>query len=69
VTSPGVGLFRKSEPPLEIGASVKKGQVLGAVEALRVPSEVRSPRDGMLRAILAEDGQGVEFGQALFEIE
>lgn len=68
ITSSAVGVFYAS---CEVGAPVKKNQVLGRVEALKIPHEVRAHSAGHVVAILVEDGQGVEYGQELiaFEIE
>lgn len=68
VASPVVGVFRACEPAIETGAIVKIGQVLGFVESLKVPSEVRAPVAGKVENVGCEPGQGVEYGQALFEI-
>ena len=68
VASPVVGIFQPAKPPVEVGASVKTGQIVGYVESMRVPNEVRAPSAGVLSALLCLPGQGVEYGQLLFEI-
>lgn len=68
VTSPTVGIFRYSEEGLTVGQQIKELQVVGAVESLRVPNEVRSASAGIIETVLVENGQGVEFAQPLLEI-
>ena len=74
VKSPFVGTFYRSASPgsdafTEVGSRVKKGQTLCIVEAMKLMNEIESDRDGVIREILAENGQPVEFDQALFVIE
>jgi biotin carboxyl carrier protein len=70
IVSPAVGIFRPApKGGVREGDVVKARQVVGIVESLRVPNEVTCPIDGTVRAVRALDGQGVEFGQLLFEIE
>lgn len=74
VKSPFVGTFYRSPSPgadlfTEIGSRVKKGQTLCIVEAMKLMNEIESDRDGVIREILVENGQPVEFDQALFVIE
>ena len=66
ITSSAVGVFYAS---CEVGAPVKKNQILGRVEALKIPHEVRAQSAGHVVAILVEDGQGVEYGQELIAFE
>ncbi len=73
VTSPLVGRFyaapsEDAEPFVKVGDSVKKGQVLAIVEAMKLMNEIESDYDGIVTEILAENGQGVEYGQPLFRI-
>lgn len=68
VTSPTVGIFRFGEKPVLQGQQVKELQVVGVVESLKVPNEVRLSRSGTVETILVQDGQGVEFGQPLLEL-
>lgn len=73
VNSPLVGTFYKaaspdSKPFVEIGTKVKKGQILGIIEAMKLMNEIESDFDGVVEAILVNDGDVVEFGQALFRI-
>ena len=73
VTSPSVGVFRRSaggpsEPPVHEGDSVTAGQVVGAVEAMRVLNRVQSEQGGVVEQLLVQDGQPVEYGQPLLVI-
>lgn len=74
VTSPMVGtLYRASapdQPPfVEIGSSVKVGDTLCIVEAMKMLNQIESDKAGIVKAVLVENGQPVEFGQPLFVIE
>ena len=74
VTSPIVGVFYRSaspetEPYVEEGAYVRKGQVLCVVEAMKLMNEIESEVDGRVVRVLAENAKPVEFGQPLFLIE
>ncbi len=73
VLSPLVGTFysgSSEDAPayVQVGDSVKKGQVLGIVEAMKLMNEIESEYDGVVREILVENGQTVEYGQPLFRI-
>jgi biotin carboxyl carrier protein len=68
VLSPAVGLFRALEPPLAVGDEVKAGQKAGAVEALKVPTDILFERAGRITQVLAEDNIGVEYAQTLFVV-
>src|SRR5205823_4685684 len=70
ITSPLVGIFRRttgaaSEPTIEEGQTVTVGQVVGAVEAMRMLNRVQSERAGIVQELLVHDGQPVEYGQPL----
>lgn len=74
VKSPFVGTFYRSPSPgadsfVDVGTRVKKGQTLCIVEAMKLMNEIEADRDGVIRDILSESGQPVEFDQALFVIE
>jgi acetyl-CoA carboxylase biotin carboxyl carrier protein len=74
VSSPFVGTFYRTpapdQPPfVEVGSTVKKGQVLCIVEAMKLMNEIESEVGGKIAEILVENGTPVEFGQALFRIE
>ena len=51
-----------------MGDTVKKGQVLAIVEAMKLMNEIESEYDGTVEEILVENAQGVEYGQPLFRI-
>ncbi|MEM6900540.1 MAG: acetyl-CoA carboxylase biotin carboxyl carrier protein [Pseudomonadota bacterium] len=74
VTSPMVGTVYLSPEPgskvfVSVGSKVKTGDTLMLVEAMKTFNPVDSPRDGTVTAILVEDSQPVEFGEALIVIE
>ena len=74
ITSPFVGTFYKSPSPdspsfVEVGAVVRKGQVLCIVEAMKLMNEIEAEAPGKIAEILAENGKTVEFSQPLFRIE
>jgi acetyl-CoA carboxylase biotin carboxyl carrier protein len=66
--STAVGYFTPS-PDLAIGHAVQAGDVIGAIDVLGIPQEVVAPRDGLVSSVLVEDGQAVEYGQALAHID
>ena len=73
VTSPLVGTFYSSPSPdakpfVSVGASVKKGQVIAIIEAMKLMNEIESEFDGVVEAVLVKDESVVEFGQPLFRI-
>ena len=72
--SPMVGTFYRSPSPgspvfCEIGQAVSKGQTLCIIEAMKLLNEIESDAAGVVKAILMENGQPVEYGQPLFIIE
>lgn len=74
VTSPMVGTFYRAPSPgasnfVEIGSTVKEGQTICIIEAMKLLNEIECDKSGVVKAILVENGQPVEFGQALFVIE
>ena len=73
VKSPIVGTFYRSAEPgspafVEIGAMVKKGQVLCIIEAMKLMNEIDSEYDGEVANIYVENGQPVQYGERLFAI-
>ena len=73
VKSPMVGTFYRASSPdakafAEVGDSVKEGQTLCIVEAMKLLNEIESDATGVIKAILVENGQPVEFGEPLFVI-
>ncbi len=74
VTAPMVGTFYGSPAPgakpfVEIGQEVRVGQVLCIIEAMKMMNQIESERAGKIVAMLAKNGEPVEFGQPLFAIE
>ena len=74
VPSPMVGTAYRSPEPgarafVEIGDSVKEGQTVLIVEAMKTMNQIPSPRAGTVKAILVADGQPVEYGEPLLIIE
>ncbi len=74
ITSPMVGTFYRrpavdAEPYVEVGDSVKKGDVLCIVEAMKLMNEIETDTSGKIIEVCLEDGQMVEFGEVLFRIE
>jgi oxaloacetate decarboxylase alpha subunit len=74
VRSPMVATFFRaaapSSPPfVEVGDTVAPGETLCILEAMKLMNELNADIDGVVRAIAAENGQAVEYGQALFRIE
>jgi len=64
-----VGVFRARRPqPLALGDQVTENQSLGHIEAMRLMNDCLAPTSGRIQAVLVQEGQPVEFGQALFEI-
>ncbi len=73
INSPMVGIFYRaaspdSSPFIEVGSSVKKGDTLCIIEAMKLLNEIECDRDGIIKKILIENGQPVEFGEPLFII-
>ena len=73
VKSPIVGTFYRSPEPgaasfVEIGTTVKKGQVLCIIEAMKLMNEIDSEFDGVIANIYIENGQPVQYGERLFAI-
>lgn len=72
--SPMVGTFYRSAAAgakvfVEVGSDVKEGDVLCIIEAMKLMNEIPADRAGVVRQILVENGQPVEYGQVLFVIE
>lgn len=74
VTAPMVGTFYSASAPgakafVEMGSEVKPGDVLCIIEAMKMMNQIESDLAGRVTAILVKNGDPVEFGQPLFEIE
>ncbi|PXX97452.1 acetyl-CoA carboxylase biotin carboxyl carrier protein [Halomonas sp. LBP4] len=73
VTSPMVGTFYRSPAPgakpfVEVGSSVKKGDTVCIIEAMKMMNQIEADRDGVIEAFLVEDGEPVEFDQPMLVI-
>jgi len=74
VSAPMVGTAYMAPAPgarafIELGATVKEGQTLLIIEAMKTMNQIPSPKSGKVTEILVEDGSPVEYGQALVVIE
>ena len=74
VKSPMVGTFYRSSSPgakpfMEVGSVVKEGETICIIEAMKILNEIEADKSGTITKILCENGQAVEYGQALFMIE
>lgn len=73
VKSPMVGTFYRSPSPgaapfINVGDTVKEGQTLCIIEAMKLLNEIEADKSGVVKEVLVENGQGVEYGQPLFII-
>jgi acetyl-CoA carboxylase biotin carboxyl carrier protein len=73
VKSPMVGTFYRSPSPgaeafVQIGQSVKQGETLCIIEAMKLLNEIEADASGVIKAILVENGEPVEFGEPLYVI-
>lgn len=73
VKSPMVGTFYRSASPgskafVDVGQTVNSGDTLCIIEAMKLLNEIEADQSGVIKAILVENGQPVEFGQPLFVI-
>ncbi len=74
VKSPMVGTFYRAASPgasafVEVGHRVKTGDTLCIIEAMKLLNEIEADKDGVIKAILLENGQPVEYGEPLFVIQ
>jgi acetyl-CoA carboxylase biotin carboxyl carrier protein len=74
VTSPFVGTFYRSPSPdappfVEVGSTIREGQALCIVEAMKLMNEIEADTSGTIVEILVENGKSVEFGQRLFRVK
>jgi acetyl-CoA carboxylase biotin carboxyl carrier protein len=73
VKSPMVGTFYRSASPgskafVEVGDTVKAGQAICIIEAMKLMNEIEADKDGVIKSILVENGQPVEYGEPLVTI-
>jgi acetyl-CoA carboxylase biotin carboxyl carrier protein len=74
VKSPMVGTFYRASSPgakpfVEVGDTVKEGETVCIVEAMKILNEIEADKSGTVTQILVQNGQAVEYGQPLFVIE
>lgn len=74
ISSPLPGIFYRRPSPdkpeyVEIGASIKAGDVIGLIEVMKSYQEVQAEEDGVIKKINVEDGEIVEAGQVIGELE
>ena len=74
IKSPMVGTYYRSASPgakpfVEVGASIKEGEPVCIIEAMKIMNEIEADCSGKITQILCENGQAVEFGQPLFIVE
>jgi acetyl-CoA carboxylase biotin carboxyl carrier protein len=74
ITSPMVGTYYSASAPgakpfIELGMEIKVGQILCIIEAMKMMNQIESDKAGRVTAMLAKNGEPVEFGQPLFVIE
>jgi acetyl-CoA carboxylase biotin carboxyl carrier protein len=74
IKSPMVGTFYASPEPgakpyVTVGSRVSKGQIVCIIEAMKIMNEIESEYAGVVKEVLAQDAQPVEYGQALFRVD
>ena len=74
VTSPMVGTFYRASSPgakafVEVGDSIKEGETICIVEAMKILNEIEADKSGTVTRILVDNGEAVEYGQPLYIIE
>lgn len=69
IASTIVGIFHMDSKEITVGKNIEKGQVLGAVEAMKLMNDVVADQSGRISEVLVKNGDLVEYGQPLFVIE
>ena len=69
ITAPMVGFFYAADPPVVNGGRVEPGEVVGAIESMKLMNEVRADQAGIVLEVVIESGHAVEYGQPLFTLE
>ena len=74
VRSPMVGTFFRAQDPeakplVEVGQTIQPGEVLCCIQAMKLMTEVKAEQPGRIAQVVAENGQPVEFGQVLFQLD
>ncbi|MDO8684824.1 MAG: biotin/lipoyl-containing protein [Armatimonadota bacterium] len=68
VTAPMVGIFHNAASPVQLGSTVKPGEVIGAIESMKLMNDIIAEAGGVVTEVDVEDGLPVEFGQVLFRL-
>lgn len=68
VNAPMVGIFHVVDGIASVGARVSEGQVVGAIESMKLHNDIKSKVAGIVKEVLVEDGMPVEYGQPLFKV-
>lgn len=68
INSPMVGIFYPSTPPVEVGATVAVGDVVGLIESMKLMNDVRAEVAGVVQEVVIEPAHAVEYGQPLFAL-
>ena len=68
ITAPMVGIFHPGEEEIVVGAVVSPGQVVGAIESMKLMNDITAKVGGVVTEVVVEDGLPVEYGQALFRL-
>lgn len=69
ISAPMVGIFHVAEGFTAPGTTVKKGQVIGSIESMKLMNDVKAAEDGKVAEVYVEDGMPVEYGQSLVRLE
>jgi acetyl-CoA carboxylase biotin carboxyl carrier protein len=68
IIAPMVGIYHHGEPPVTLGSSVSAGQIVGAIESMKLMNDVRAEVGGVVTGVEVEAGMAVEYGQPLFSL-
>lgn len=68
INAPMVGIFHVVDGVARIGATVAEGQVVGAIESMKLDNDIKSKVSGIVQEVMVEDGMPVEYGQPLFKV-
>jgi len=69
ISAPMVGIFHVHDGVARVGATVSEGQVVGAIESMKLDNDIKSEVSGVIKEVMVEDGMPVEYGQPLFRLE
>lgn len=69
ISAPMVGIFHGIDSLNAVGSTVRSGQVVGAIESMKLMNDIISEYDGVITEILVEDGAPVEYGHNLFKLQ